>query len=76
MSQAMDDTIRGAPASAGNLAPDPKPHWDQGAGLGLVISRKLVEEMRGSLQVWSEVGVGSTQAFCIGKVDRGATLDL
>lgn len=30
-----------------------------GAGLGLVICRKLVEAMHGALQVWSEVGVGS-----------------
>ena len=61
----VDDTGRGLTVSQMARLFEPFNRLDaahsgiQGAGLGLVISRKLVEEMRGSLQVWSEVGVGS-----------------
>ena len=61
----VDDTGRGLTVSQIARLFEPFNRLDaahsgiQGAGLGLVISRKLVEEMRGSLQVWSEVGVGS-----------------
>ncbi len=61
----VDDTGRGLTVSQIARLFEPFNRLDaahsgiQGAGLGLVISRRLVEEMRGSLTVWSEVGVGS-----------------
>ncbi len=61
----VDDTGHGLTASQIARLFEPFNRLDaartsiQGVGLGLVISRKLVEEMHGTLQVWSEIGVGS-----------------
>lgn len=61
----VDDTGHGLTASQIARLFEPFNRLDaaqsgiQGTGLGLTISRQLVEAMGGTLQVWSEVGVGS-----------------
>jgi signal transduction histidine kinase len=61
----VDDTGHGLTASQIARLFEPFNRLDaaqsgiQGTGLGLTISRQLVEAMRGTLQVWSEVDVGS-----------------
>lgn len=44
-------------------------HYSQGAGLGLSISRQLVELMRGALFVSSQPMVGTTMSFTLPKAD-------
>ncbi|GAL10580.1 chitin catabolic cascade sensor histidine kinase ChiS [Vibrio astriarenae] len=44
-------------------------HYRQGAGLGLSISRQLVELMRGALFVSSQPMVGTTMSFTLPKAD-------
>ena len=46
-----------------------------GTGLGMSISRKLVDEMGGHFKVESEKGVGSTISFLI-KLQKGSSTDL